>query len=304
MHLGGLGRRPLVTGGSGFIGRHLLDRLARSGVTIVCADLKPPPDNIPTLEFSKLDIRDPERVSHAMRGTDLVVHLASGNFATSLKEPVLDYEIGVDGTLNVLEAARKNDVDRIVYASSYLVYGHVRDVPVREDVPCAPISPYGVSKLAGENYCRLYSETHGMTTVCLRFTNVYGPHQEMGYLIPNLIASIRSGREIDVFGDGKQTRDFIYIEDVVEAILRSCSTKVKHLVLNVGSGRETSVLELAEVISEELGRSPRIIFHPPREGEMRRFAADISRMMKELDYAPAFELREGIRRTIPHYTGP
>ncbi len=301
MSLGMPDAQVLVTGGAGFIGRHLLRRLSKGHDRAVCGDIKPlPPQGASNVKYAKLDITDLDQVNGVVKGMDAIIHLASGNFATSLKDPVLDYRTGIEGTLNVLEAARRNDVRRVIYASSYIVYGHVDEVPVNEDALCAPVSPYGVSKFAGENYCRIYSDTYGMRNVCLRFTNVYGPLQEGGYLVPSLVAKIRGGQAVDVFGDGKQTRDFIYVEDVVEAILRSEGVDSKHCAINVGSGIETSVLELVNTIARKIGKSPTVKFHLPREGEMRRFAADTSKMKELLHYSPRFGLQEGIRETVAY----
>jgi len=294
-------RHVLVTGGAGFIGHHLLQRLSRAQADLTCADIKRLREDAGKVRYCALDITDADSVDQTVRGRDIVIHLASRNFATSLEDPVSDYATGIDGTLNILEAARKNDVDRVIYASSYMVYGPKDEIPVKEDVLCKPLSPYGVSKFAGENYCRLYSDNHGISTICLRFTNVYGPFQESGYLVPNLIARIGSDRGVDVFGDGGQTRDFIYVEDVAEAVLRACNlTESSHSVINVGTGTETSVLELISAIGRELGKRPTVKFHRAREGEMKRFAADISKMKELLHYSPGHGLEEGIRKTIFH----
>ncbi len=242
----------LVTGGAGFIGSNIVERLVRQGERVRVLD------NLSTgkrenlvswldrLELIEGDIRDVETVHGAMAGVDYVLHQAAlPSVPRSVADPLASHQVNATGTLNVLPAARDAGVKRLVYASSSSVYGDSPTLPKQEEMPTNPISPYAVSKLAGENYCRVFFRVYGLETVCLRYFNVFGPRQDptsqYAAVIPRFITAMLDGRRPVIYGDGRQSRDFTYIENVVEANLLACQAKdVAGEVLNIACGESFS----------------------------------------------------------------
>ena len=300
----------LVTGGAGFIGSHLIGRLLGEGAAVRSLD------NGSTGDLGRLaglggqlesvrgDIRDADEVTRAMAGVTHVVHLAAEvSVPRSVADPVATYAVNVTGTLNVLEAARSAGVRRVVLASSSAVYGDDPEMPKRETMTPGPISPYASSKLAGEALCAVYGRCYGLETVALRFFNVYGPGQDptsaYAAVIPKVIDLVGQGRAPVVFGDGEQTRDFVYVGDVVEAILLAMtSPAASGAVLNIASGAGISLNQMLALMSDVYGRELASEYRPERAGDIRHSLADAGAAAERLGFRAAMPLEEGLRRTI------
>ena len=300
--------RVLVTGGAGFIGSHLVDELMNSDLDVVVLDdlSSGKRDNFsqhlgkPSFCLVEGDIRNSADVKKALDGVDAVFHLAANvSVDFSVKNPLLVNEVNVDGTLNVLRESLKAGVKRFVYASSCAVYGDPVHLPIDEEHPTKPMSPYAVTKLAAEHYCRVFYEVYGLETVCLRFFNVYGPRQVIGPysgVITKFIDRLKRGEAPTIYGDGKQTRDFVFVEDVVDACLRAMRRKnCVGEVINVGTGVETSINKLASVLAELFNlRNVEFVYAEPQAGDIRRSCADLSKAERLLGYKPKTSLREGL----------
>ncbi|WP_457614310.1 GDP-mannose 4,6-dehydratase [Methanopyrus sp.] len=297
-----------MTGGAGFIGSHVVEELVDRGYDVVVLDnfimgreenLRKVQDDV---EIVRADVTDPRAVDRTLREyqPEVVIHLAAQvNVRYSMESPFVDARINALGTLNLVSLAAEHNVERFVYASSGgAVYGEPEYLPVDEEHPTRPISNYGVSKLAGEHYVRVYAERDGFEHVILRYANVYGPRQdprgEAG-VIPIFLLRAARGEPLTVFGDGEQTRDFVFVGDVaritVEAVERGEG------VYNVGTGRETSVNDIVEVVKAVTGLDVEIVYEEPRPGEVRRIYLDPSRAREELGFEPRVDLEEGIQRT-------
>ncbi len=303
----------LVTGGAGFIGSHLVEELVSMGERVRVFDdfstgkrenIEPWRDRIECIEG---DTRDSQAVGAAMDGIDYVLHQAAlPSVPRSVKDPVTTDAVNVGGTLNVLWAARRKKVKRVVFASSSSVYGNADVSPKHEELPLAPASPYAVSKLAGEHYCRVFHEVYGLETVSLRYFNVFGPRQEpdsaYAAVIPIFLREMTNGRPAPVDGDGTQTRDFTFVMNVVEANLLACTAAgAAGKAVNVGCGRSVSVLELVKGLNERLGTDVEPVFRPSREGDVKHSRADIALAAKLLGYTPTVGFEEGLARTAEGY---
>jgi len=304
----GLVERVLVTGGAGFIGSHLVDGLMSGGFDVVVLDdLSGGRRENLSVHFGgsnfclvEGDVNVKADVEKALEGVDMVFHLAAiVSVDFSVKNPLMVNEVNVGGTLNVLRQSLKAGVKRFVYASSCAVYGEPVNLPIDEEHPAKPMSPYGVSKLAAEYYCRVFCEVYGLETVCLRFFNVYGSRQVVGPysgVIMKFIDGLKHGKEPIIYGDGEQTRDFVFVGDVVDACLRAmrCRNCVGEMI-NVGSGVETTVNRLADVLVELFGsRDVKPVFAEPKAGDIRRSYADLSKAERMLGYKPKVFLKEGL----------
>ena len=307
--------RVLVTGGAGFIGSHLVDRLIDEGFEVVVLDdfSSGRRENL-NQHFGKAnfclvegDVRDRADVRKALKGVDVVFHLAAiVSVDFSVKNPLLVNEVNVGGTLNVLRESLKAGVKRFVYASSCAVYGEPVHLPVDEGHPARPFSPYGVSKLAAEHYCRVFHAVYGLETVCLRFFNVYGSRQASGPysgVIMKFVDRLKRGKQPIIYGDGEQTRDFVFVKDVVDACMRTmrCENCVGE-VINVGSGREITINELAKILIRLFKvQKVKPVYTESRIGDIKHSCADMSRAKKLLGYKPKVSLVEGLKRLLIEY---
>ncbi|HUO51070.1 MAG TPA: NAD-dependent epimerase/dehydratase family protein [Gemmatimonadaceae bacterium] len=300
----------VVTGGAGFIGSHVADAfVARGDRVLVIDDLSSGrADQVPAgAALHALDIRSPEAAA-CVRGQapELIVHLAAQmDVRKSVADPVFDADVNIGGTLNLLEAARALPRrPRIIFASTGgAIYGDGAPVPTDESAPCAPASPYGVAKLAVERYLGYYARVHGFDAMALRFSNVYGPrqdpHGEAG-VVAIFCDRLLDGRPLTVYGDGRQTRDYVFVQDVVEAVLRASAAPPAPgtlSALNIGTGTETDVMTLASTLAAAAGTTPRVEHAPARAGEQRRSALRTAAAAAALGWRPATPLGEGLRRT-------
>jgi len=305
--------RILVTGGAGFIGSHLVDRLAGAGHHVFVLDnlstgtMKNLSDTqgCQNLKVARGDIREtPRSLVKRLGRADRVCHLAAlTSVQESIRNPVAASEVNVIGTLRVLDVARRLRAERVVFASSAAVYGIPETFPITEGAKVAPISPYGASKAASELYCKAFEENHGIETVSLRYFNVYGPRQassQYSGVISIFARRLLRGLALPIFGDGSQTRDFVFVSDAVDATISALEKTLRSRVFNVASGAETTILELAETMRQIAGGDSRsrLSFELPRRGDIRRSVADITRTQSELDFHPATSLRDGLSKTI------
>jgi UDP-glucose 4-epimerase len=293
----------IITGGAGFIGSNLAEALAKNNDVTVIDDLSAgKPENLAGLDvkFVKGSITNLDLLNQSFQGADCVFHQAAiASVKKSIDDPIRTNEVGISGTLNVLLAARDAGVRRVILASSAAVYGSSPQLPKTETMPPEPISPYAVTKLAGELYAKNFQELYGLQTVSLRYFNVFGPKQdpssEYSGVISRFISALLSGNQPTIYGDGMQTRDFVYVKDVVKAnILASHSATG---VYNIASGKSTSLNTLVATIANIIGVEPHPLYAAPRPGDIRHSLADISRA-RSLGYSPDYDLEEALRETI------
>lgn len=297
-------RKAVITGGAGFIGSHLAERLASLDVEVVVLDdlrtgsagwLADAP-----VRLVRGCVTEADTVRDLTRGADVVFHLASlVSVVESFSLPVESARVNVGGTLNVLDAARRNDVGRVVFASSAAIYGEAPS-PQREDASPAPLSPYGVTKLDGEHNLEIWRRTYGVGAVSLRFFNVFGPRQNptgpYGSAVPKFLRQALAGEDLVIHGDGAQTRDFIYISDAVDAYLLAATMPDMHGTFNVATGQGITVRQLAERVVRETGSPSRLVHGPERPGDIRDSIADVSRIAA-FGYQARTSLEEGLRQT-------
>jgi UDP-glucose 4-epimerase len=303
----------LVTGGAGFIGSHVVDGLLARGARVrVLDDLSTGRrDNLrgvaDRIDFVEGSVTDPAAVRRAVAGCDVVMHLAAlPSVARSIEEPVASHEVCATGTLYVLNEAHQAKVRRVVFAASSSAYGDIPGTVRTEDDPISPMSPYAAAKLAGEHYCRCFTTAYGLETVRLRFFNIFGPRQDASNpysgVIALFITLMTQGRTPTVYGDGLNSRDFTYVENAVQAVLKAAEApKAVGNVYNIGIGVSTNLLELVEQLNRILGTHVRPQHGPPRAGDVRFSQADISRARRDLGYEPAVSFAEGLRRTVEWY---
>ncbi|ELY67165.1 NAD-dependent epimerase/dehydratase family protein [Natrinema versiforme] len=292
----------LVTGGAGFIGSHLVEALApRNDVRILdnftTGDRVHLPDDVTIIEG---DVRDPIALQRAARGVDVIFHHAAVVSVTqSVDEPRQSNRTNLEAGLLVLEQARQEDA-RVVVASSAAVYGHPEELPVPETASTKPTSPYGVQKLALDQYARLYEELYDLPTVALRYFNVYGPRQQGPYsgVISTFLEQARADEPITIQGDGQQSRDFVHVSDVVRANLRAATTDAVGEAYNVGTGERTTIRELAETVRDATGSSSTIVNRDPRAGDIRHSGADTSKAACDLGFDARVGLESGIRSLV------
>jgi nucleoside-diphosphate-sugar epimerase len=301
----------LVTGGAGFIGSNLVHSLAEAGDAVRVLDdfSTGRAANLDGLdgrvEVVTGDVRDQARVAAAVAGAEVVYHLAAlPSVARSVADPVASHQVNVDGTLNVLLAARDAGVRRVVYASSSSVYGDTAELPKHEDMPVSARSPYAAGKLAGEAYCRAFARVYPLETVCLRFFNVFGPRQDpasqYAAVVPRFVARLLAGVPAEVTGDGGQTRDFTFVANAVAACRLAATAGAPAVgeAMNVGCGDRISVLDLLGVVGDLLGTSLEPVFTPARPGDVRDSQAAIAKAARLLGYRPLVPVRDGLAVTV------
>jgi len=303
----------LVTGGAGFIGSNIVDELLRRGQKVRVLDnfATGREENLAEagkrVELIRGDVRDASAVDRAVAGCDYVLHQAAlASVPRSIADPVANNEVNVQGTLNVLVAAQQHGVKRVVYASSSSVYGDSEELPKVETMTPNPKSPYAVAKLAAEDYCRVFAELHGMTTVSLRYFNVFGPRQDpnsqYSAVIPIFVKALVEGRAPTINGDGEQSRDFTFIENVVAANLLACEAPVSGgKVYNIACGGRFTLNELYAALSRQVGSDVKPAYGPTRPGDVKHSMADIERIQRELGYVVSVSFESGIEKTVRWY---
>jgi nucleoside-diphosphate-sugar epimerase len=303
----------LVTGGGGFIGSHLVRELVLRGDRVRVIDNESTgghwriADVLRDVDWMTGDVRDISVVQQACQGVEVVLHHAAiASVPLSVQEPGMTHEVNVTGTLNVLGAARAAGVRRVVFASSAAVYGDLAISPNVEVQPVNPVSPYGVQKLAAESYCRIYPRLYGLETVALRYFNVFGPGQDpasdYAAVIPRFISAILSGGSPTVYGDGEQTRDFLFVRNVVEInLLAASAPEANGATLNVGAGAAISLNQLLAELKRITGRDFGVNYEPERSADVRESVADVSLLRSTLGYTPTISFAEGLARTVEAY---
>lgn len=303
----------LVTGGAGFIGSHIVDALVAAGKKVrVLDNLSSGKRENLSLSWDKIDfiegdIRDRERVEKTMQGVDYVCHQAALRSVPKSMDRPWDYnDVNITGLLNVLIAAAKNNVKKLVFASSSSLYGNTSVFPQSESCADFPISPYALTKKIGEDYCRLFSEIYRLPTVSLRYFNVYGPRQDLendyAVVIPKFITAALKKEVLPIYGDGTQSRDFTYISDVVNANIAALETEAgAGKAYNAACGKSYRVLELAELIGKILKTEINSQFLPPRSGDIKATQADVEKIEKELGWKGCVDFEQGLRKTIEWY---
>jgi nucleoside-diphosphate-sugar epimerase len=299
----------LVTGGAGFIGSHLCEELARRGERVRVVDSlitgkRANLAHVPGVEFIEGDLADVDVAHRAAAGVDYVLHEAAiPSVPRSVSDPITSNRSNIDATLNILVAARDAGVKRLVYAGSSSAYGDQPTLPKHEDMPTRPLSPYALQKLVGEQYLALFTKLYGLDTVTTRYFNVFGPRQDPSSpysgVISLFISALLEARQPIIYGDGEQTRDFTYVANVVDGVLRACHAPgIAGEVMNVATGGRISLNELLRTLCELLGVRTQAVFEEPRAGDVRDSQADISRAEALTGYVPLVDLREGLEKTL------
>ena len=307
--------RVVVTGGAGFVGSNIVRQLLERGASVVVLDDFSTGNmvNLPTaterLEVVRGSVADFELLRDVVKGAGLVIHAAARNIIASTRNPRDDFETNIGGTLNVLMAVQGSGVRRVVYSSSASVYGNPRYLPINEDDGIDTLTPYAVSKLAGENYCRAFYESQGISTAVVRYSNVYGPAQRPDNpycgVIAKFFESARKGESLRIHGDGDQTRDFTYVGDAVNAtLLAATSQKADGQIYNVATGRETTINQLAHAVMKVAGVEGEIEYVDRRDiDNIRRRVLNIEKIRRELRWVPGTTLERGLTKTWLWLTG-
>jgi len=303
----------LVTGGAGFIGSHIVEELIKRDEQVrvldnFCEGKKENlADSINKIELIEGDIRDMDILHDCCKGVDFILHQAAlKGVAQSVEDPVSYTQVNVGGTVNMLFAAHKAGVKKVIFASSSSIYGDAKEFPAKEDQLPRPISPYAASKLAGEFYCGVFSRVHGLDTVCLRYFNVFGtrqdPASEYAAVIPRFITRMLSNKQPIIYGDGEQSRDFTYVDNVVSANLLACKADaVKEGVMNISCGKSFSILQLAEMLNGLIGCGLEPEFLQSRPGDIKKSLGDISKARSLIAYKPGVSFEDGLKRCVNWY---
>jgi nucleoside-diphosphate-sugar epimerase len=302
----------LVTGGAGFIGSHLTEELVRRGHQVRVVDSlvtgkRQNLSHLPQVEFVKGDLAEPAIARRAVAEVDYVLHQAAiPSVPRSVEDPVTSNRANVDASLSLLVAARDAGVKRVVYAGSSSAYGNAPTLPKVETMPTAPLSPYALQKLVAEQYCQMFTALYGLETVTIRYFNVFGPRQDPSSaysgVISLFISALCDGRRPTIFGDGEQTRDFTYVANVVEGVLRACTAEgVSGEVINVATGGRISLNQLFAAVRGLVGAKVEPLYAPPRAGDVRDSQADIAKATRLLGYRPSVTFDEGLERTVAWY---
>jgi len=302
----------LITGGAGFIGSNLAEKMVELGYDVIVLDnlnggkLSNLKDIINRITFIKCDIRDKDSLRKLFRGIDYVIHLAAiSSTAYSSAHPEETNEVNIAGTINVLAAAAENKVKRLVFASSAAVYGNAVGLPKKESSISQPVSPYGKAKLMCEHLCRLFYETFGLKSIILRFFNVYGPKASSSSpysgVISIFISKLLSKKRPVILGDGNQTRDFVYVEDVIRAIIASLNSPNKKIInspINIATGKSASVNKMLKLLCVLLKQNVKPLHKEHRKGDIKHSLASITKARKEIKYRPRYSLEEGLKKTL------
>jgi len=303
----------LVTGGAGFIGSNIVDELLKRGARVRVLDnfSTGREDNVQEfasrVDLIRGDVRDEDAVDRAVKGVDYVLHQAAlASVPRSIADPTSNNQVNAQGTLNLLLAAKKHGVKRLVYASSSSVYGDSEELPKVETMIPNPKSPYAVAKLAAEYYCRVFGELYGVPTVSLRYFNVFGPRQDpnsqYSAVIPLFVKALLEGKSPNIYGDGEQSRDFTFISNVVNANLLACEANVTGArVYNIACGGRYTLNQLFAALRERIGGNVEPVYGPPRAGDVKHSMAGIERIQRELGYQVGTSFEEGIDRTVQWY---
>ncbi len=302
----------LVTGGAGFIGSHLAEELVRRGERVRVVDNLSTGKmknlaHLPQVEFVQGDLADLAVARQAVAGVDYVLHQAAiPSVPRSVSDPVTSNRSNVDATLNVLVAARDAGVRRVVYAGSSSAYGNAPTLPKHEEMPAAPLSPYALQKLVGEQYMAMFTRLYGLETVTTRYFNVFGPRQDPSSpysgVISLFISALVDGRQPIIYGDGGQTRDFTYVANVVDGVLRACHTPgIGGEMINVATGGRVSLNHLLATLADLVGRHAEAIYQDERAGDVRDSQADIAKAQRLTGYVPTVPFEEGLARTLAWY---
>jgi UDP-glucose 4-epimerase len=307
-------KKIVVTGGAGFIGSNIVHSIYKENEVTVIDDLSTGKlENVidlveeESIKFVKGSITNLRLLKDTFSDVDYVLHQAAiPSVPRSIKNPIATNKANIDGTMNVLVAARDCNVEKVVFASSSSVYGDTPTLPKIETMHPSPLSPYAITKLCGENYCNVFYEIYGLRTTSLRYFNVYGPRQnpksEYAAVMPKFISSTLKGNSIEIYGDGEQTRDFTFVEDVIDSNLLSClSKKSDGKILNIAGGKRISINDLALRIMKIIGKDVEIIYRDKREGDVKDSLADISLAKNLIDYTPKYSLEIGLDKTISYF---
>jgi len=304
----------VVTGGAGFIGSHLSEELVRRGHHVRVADSlvtgkRSNLDHIPGVEFLEGDVSDLTFARKAVEGADYVLHQAAlPSVPRSVKDPVTSNRANVDGTLNILVAARDAGVRRVVFAGSSSAYGNTETSPKHEGMPTSPLSPYALQKVVGEQYLRMFTSLYGLETVTIRYFNVFGPRQDPSSPYSGVISlfatALLENRAPTIYGDGEQSRDFTYVANVVDGVLRACEAPgANGRIINIATGKSISLNALFEEMRRLIGANVKPLYTEQRTGDVRDSLADLRLAREILGYEPIVPFEEGIRRTVEWYRG-
>lgn len=287
-----------VFGASGFVGVNVVNALKQAGLDVVASDIREN-DQI-GVEFRVADLLNYEQVEQVIRDTDIIIHLAASPLPVSLEKPRLNARINIEGSLNIMDAARNNGIKKVIFSSASSIVGEVKYNPVDEKHPCFPKTPYGVAKYAMEHYLRVYQELYHLDYLIFRFFNVYGPWQypESKAVIPMVYNKLKTEGSFTIFGDGSQTRDFIYVGDIAEFFVKAAKNNVKNEILNMGTGKATTIKEIVRDAGNILGISPKINNLPARPGEIGNFVADTTRLKELFGSVPQTQLKDGLVKTF------
>jgi nucleoside-diphosphate-sugar epimerase len=302
----------LVTGGAGFIGSHLSEELVRRGHAVRVADSlitgkRSNLDHVPGIEFLEGDLADESFAKRAVEGMQYVLHQAAiPSVPRSVQDPIASNRANVDATLNVLVAARDAGVARLVFAGSSSAYGNTPTLPKREDMPSHPLSPYALQKVVGEQYLQMFTQLYGLETVSIRYFNVFGPRQDPASPYSGVISvfatALIENRSPKIYGDGEQTRDFTYVANVVDGVLRACEAPgASGEVINVATGGRISLNQLFETMKKLVSATVRPTYAELRAGDVKDSQADITKARRILGYEPTVSFEEGLRRTVEWY---
>jgi UDP-glucose 4-epimerase len=287
-----------VFGASGFVGMNVVEALKNTSIEVIASDVIEP--KIKDVDFLKADLLDYGQVASIVKDADVVIHLAASPLPVSIENPKINARINIEGTLNIMDAAREYSIKKIIFSSASSLVGEVKYNPVDEKHPCVPKTPYAVSKYAIEQYLRVYHDLYQLNYLIFRFFNVYGPWQfpESKAIIPMVYNKLKTEGSFTVFGDGTQTRDFIYVEDIAHFFVKAIQNNVKNEILNMGTGNATTINEIVEFSGRILKVNPKINYLPPRAGEIDNFVADMTKLKHLFGETPDTKLEIGLEKTF------